>query len=323
MNGVMPLDFHATIFCGEARKALGEDNWTYGFCEKSGMIAVFDGCGGSGARKHEDYNNHSEAYMASRLCSGALFECIQKHFPLSMEPKLFAEQVITPYLTDSIKANIPAEKPNGIKIKGMRTLPSTMAAALLQAEDENVISVSPIWAGDSRVYLLDGTGLSQLTVDDSNQPDPMEGLYDDGTLTNVICADRPMSLNCRTYKLRSPFIVIAATDGCFAYVSSPMEFEGMILHTMLESANVAQWEDNLQKLIASYAGDDHTLCMASLGYGSFDAVQQAFQKRYEHLRKNYLETVWATPWEDRETRRKLWASYRVTYMKYIEGENRS
>lgn len=322
MNKTLPLDFHTTVFCGEARKALGEDNWAYGFCEDSGIIAVFDGCGGSGARKHDDYNNHSEAFMAARLCSGALYECIQQHFPVNISPDVFARQIVEPYLTDVIKANIPTEKTNSIKIKGMRTLPSTMAAALIRMERGKELSVSPIWAGDSRVYILDSTGLSQLTIDDSNQPDPMEGLYDDGTLTNVICVDKPVHLNCSTFIIKPPFIVIAATDGCFGYVSSPMEFEGMILHTMLESSSIAQWEDNLKKLIASYAGDDHTLCLASFGYGSFVTIQQTFQNRYNYLRKNYLETVWATPWEDRDTRRSLWTSYRRNYMKYIEGGKR-
>lgn len=322
MDRKLPLDFHTSIFCGEVRKALGEDNWAYGFCEGSGIIAVFDGCGGSGARKHDDYDSHSEAFMASRLCSGALFECIQKHFPTNLEPTAFANKVIAPYIADAIKANIPVEKPNSIKITGMRTLPATMAAALIQTDKTNELCISPIWAGDSRVYILDSTGLSQLTVDDSNQPDPMEGLYDDGTLTNVICVDKQVRLNCHTFRIKPPFMIIAATDGCFGYVSSPMEFEGMILHTMLESSNVAQWEDNLQKLIASYAGDDHTLCLASFGYGSFPTIQQAFRKRYEELRNNYLETVWATSWKDRDTRRRLWASYRQNYMKYIEGGKR-
>ncbi len=322
MNKTLPLDFHASIFCGEVRTALGEDNWAYGFCEDSGIIAVFDGCGGSGARKHEEFAGHSEAFMASRICSGALFERIQEHFPCTMEPAQFAQQVLAPYIADAIRVNTPPEKPNGIRIKGMRTLPSTMAAALIQTGDKNELQVSPIWAGDSRVYVLDATGLSQLTVDDSNQPDPMEGLYDDGTLTNVICQDRPVALNCRTFRFKPPFMMIAATDGCFGYVSSPMEFEGMILHTMLESGCVAQWEDNLHKLIASYAGDDHTMCLASFGYGSFQNMQRVFAGRYNELRSRYLETVWETPWEDRDTRRRLWAGYRKNYMKYIEGEHR-
>ena len=259
--------------------------------------------------------------MAARLCSGALYECIQSCFPINASPDTFVKEQLEPCLIGAIKANMPAEDANRPPIKGMRTLPSTMASALIQTGSGTELAVSPVWAGDSRIYILDASGLSQLTVDDSNQTDPMEGLYDDGTLTNVICADKPVYLHYRTFKIKPPFIVIAASDGCFGYVSTPMEFEGMILHTMLESSSTAQWEDNLQKLIASYAGDDHTLCLASFGFGSFQAIQHSFHKRYDYLRKNYLETVWETPWEDRETRRKLWAHYRTNYMKYIEDGN--
>ena len=322
MGKSLPLDFSVLKFCGEVREGYGEDNWCYGFCENIGMAAVFDGCGGSGARQHRDYADHSEAYMASRLCAGAVYECMQRNFPCNDSTEQFVQEMLVTAINDRLKSNIPLESPSGIKISGLRTLPSTMAAVLIRTCNDGSLEVSPIWAGDSRVYILDATGISQLTIDDSNQPDPMEGLYDDGTLTNVLCADKPIKLNCRTIHIRPPFMVIAASDGCFGYVSTPMEFEGMILHTMLESCNIAQWEDNMQKLIASFAGDDHTLLLASFGFGSFEAIQKSFSGRYDELRKTYLETVWETPWEDRNIRRRLWADYRKNYMKYIESEQK-
>lgn len=320
MGKALPLDFHVTGFCGEVRENLGEDCRVYGFCQDAGIIAVFDGCGGSGARTHEEYGNHSEAYMASRICAGALYECMQAELTNIQDPVEFVRKTVVPHLGQAVRANAPAYR-SGIRIKGMRTLPTTMAAALIRTEPKNMLSVTPIWAGDSRVYILDSTGLSQLTVDDSNQPDPMEGLYDDGTLTNVICQDQPIRLNCRTLTLKPPFMVITATDGCFGYVSTPMEFEGMILHTLLESENVAQWEENLRKLVAQYAGDDHTLCLASFGYGDYETLLETFRPRYEQLQESCLNTVWSTPWEDRDTRRGLWAEYRKNYLKYMEAED--
>lgn len=320
MKNVLPLDFHPSVFCGESVATHGEDSWTHVFCKNYGIIAVFDGCGGSGARSHSEYSGYSEAFMASRLCAGSVYSCVQsktKDFS-ETEPDIIVHQILEPAIEDVLRANKIAEKSGGVSIKGMRTLPSTMAAALIHAKG-NSIAVSPIWAGDSRVYVLDASGLSQLSVDDSNQPDPMEGLYDDGILTNVLCADSSVRLNCCTHYIKPPFLAIAATDGCFGYVSTPMEFEGMILHTLLESNNVAQWEDNLQKLIASFAGDDHTLCMASFGFGSFENMQSSLSKRYSNLHRTYLEKVWSAPWEDRDLRRELWASYRNNYMKYIEG----
>lgn len=318
MGKSLPLDFSALKFCGEARAAHGEDNWCFGFSQDAGIVAVFDGCGGSGARQHKIYGDHSEAYMASRLCAGAVYECVQKYFPGSVPTEQFVQETLLPFIRQRLTANVPPE--GNMRISGLRTLPSTMAAALIRQCPDGMVEISPVWAGDSRVYLLDATGLSQLTTDDTNQPDPLEGLYDDGTLLNVICADRPVKLNCRTIRVKPPFMVLAASDGCFGYVSTPMEFEGMILHTMLETSSVAQWEDQLQRLIASFAGDDHTMVLASFGYGSFQAMQKCFAGRYAQLRQQYLDTVWATPWEDRDTRRRLWSEYRENYMKYIESE---
>lgn len=314
-----PLDFHPLNFSGQIRPDLGEDNWCYGFTENAGLIGIFDGCGGSGARTHEIFDNHSEAYMASRLAAGAFYECFHKGAFQGRTPEQFARWTEA-YLSRRLKANAPRYGSGSVVIRGMRTFPTTMAAVLLQTAENGEMLVSPIWAGDSRVYLLDVNGLAQLTVDDSNQPDPMEGQYDDGVLTNLVCEDKPIHLNVRTIRVRPPFMVVVATDGCYGYVSTPMELEGMILHTMLESPSVGVWEENLQKLVASFAGDDHTMCLASFGYSSFDNIQRAFTGRYEKLRAEYLEQIWATPWEDRDTRRMLWSEYRRNYMKYIEGD---
>lgn len=318
----LPLDFEALHFCGEVRPGYGEDNWCYGFANSSGMIAVFDGCGGSGSRQHFAYKNHTEAYMASRLCSGALYESMQSSLTGDFTAETLTKQVLEGAFHACIACNVPPEGSSSFKMNGLRTLPTTMASVHIQWAADGRLLVSPIWAGDSRAYILDATGLSQITDDDSTQTDPMEGQYDDGILTNIICGDNPVKLHCCTYKIKPPFMILAATDGCFGYVSSPMEFEGMILHMMLESHSIAQWEENLCNLIGSYAHDDHTLCLASFGYGSFDNIQNAFARRYNDLRKTFLEPVWTLPWEDRDARRKLWSAYRPNYMKFIEGDDR-
>ena len=322
MKMSLPLDFETLHFCGEVRPGYGEDNWCYGFANSSGMIAVFDGCGGSGSRQHKAYQDHTEAFMAARLCAGSLYESMHSSFTGEFTAEALTTQVLENAFNTCIACNVPPVGSSSFKMKGLRTLPSTMASVLVQRADNGELLVSPIWAGDSRAYILDSTGLSQMTDDDSTQKDPMEGQYDDGILTNIICGDNPVNLHYCTYKVKPPFMVLAATDGCFGYVSTPMEFEGMILHTMLESSSVAQWEDNLRNLIGSFAHDDHTLCLASFGYGSFENIQKTFETRYHELRQAFLEPVWALPWEDRDSRRKLWAKYRPNYMKFIEGDDR-
>lgn len=319
MEKNLPLDFAPLNFNGEIKKGAGEDNWTYGFTDRMGLIAVFDGCGGSGCMKHSVYRNHTEAYMASRLSSGNVYECMHRSFPGDPNADFFVKRILEQTLSARITANVPPMDPSTKRIKGLRLLPSTMASVLIQCTDGADLLVSPIWAGDSRAYVLDETGLSQITVDDSTQTDPMASVT--GVITNVISGDTSISLNHRTYRIKPPFMVVAVTDGCYESGSTPMDMEGMILHTLLESSSVAQWEDNLYHLIGDRASDDHTLCLVSFGYGNFANLQKCFAGRYKTLRRDFLEPLWAQP-EDPQVRSGLCDRYRPNYMKYIEGEQR-
>ena len=97
-----------------------------------------------------------------------------------------------------------------------------------------------------------------------------------------------------------------------------MEFEGVLLNTLLKTNSVADWETILANTIGSVAGDDHTLCLAAYGYGSYSALQKSFTKRYSLLERSYLAPVANIPVEDREGRFALWSSYRDNYMRYIK-----
>lgn len=321
MDRRIPLNFILN-FCGEIRKDQGEDNWFYSFGSSAGMLGVFDGCGGAGARTSEHYAGHTEAFMASRLCAGVFYESFNEVYPGAMSASEFASRVLTPNLIRRFQENAPPQDTTGFQIRGsmVRTLPTTAAAVLIQQDRESELLVSPIWAGDSRVYVMDATGLAQLTMDDTSVPDPMENQYEDGVLKNIICQDRPVRLRVRSLRIKPPFVILAATDGCFGYVSTPMEFEGLLLETMLKAENVGQWEESLKAAIGSFAGDDHTMCLAALGYRDFQSIQRVFAKRYECLEQQFLATVRRTPLEDRDTRRVLWSQYKQGYMRYLRGE---
>lgn len=306
------LDFLLSL-CREMIPGHGEDSFCHSFRDGAGLLAVFDGCGGAGARTHDFYTGHTEAYMASRLCAGAFYDTFRE-----------ARGPVTPQqLGDAalarLKTYTPPAEAEGFTLMGsmVRTLPTTVAAALVSREDGG-ISVTAAWAGDSRVYLLDGSGLAQLTVDNTSVPDPMDTLYDDGVLRNVLCADRAVTIHSATVQPKLPFVVLAATDGCFGYVSTPMEFEGMLLRTLLEAESPAQWEQGLSEAMGAVAGDDHCFCLASFGYGSFAALKESLQPRYTWLRQCFLEQVSALPLEDRASRTALWLQYRDAYFRYMK-----
>lgn len=318
MSFSLPLDFILS-FRGDKIPDHGEDSYCYCFCDSAGLLGAFDGCGGAGARTHEAYSGHTEAYMASRLCAGAFYDAFRKLFPCEEPTEQLLVNVFLPEALNRLRAYAPAQDTT-LQIRGsiVRTLPTTAAVAILRQMDPDAVTVSAVWAGDSRIYVLDAHGLSQLTVDDTSVPDPMENLYEDGILKNIFCSDKAVRLRCNTVQLQPPFLVFAATDGCFGYVSTPMEFEGLLLHTLLQAPGPAQWEESLAEYIGKTAGDDHTLCMASLGYGSFEALQKDLSPRFEHLKQNYLLPLRDLPLDDRQSRYDLWAQYKHIYNRYLK-----
>lgn len=321
MQNNLPLDFILS-FCREMVDGHGEDSYCYSFGDTAGILGVFDGCGGAGARKHAYYSGKTEAYMASRLCAGAFYDQFRENHPSKLSPGEVAEQIFAPAVRLRLRAFQPPKTGGDMRIMGsmVRTLPTTAAAAYIQTTRNKGLQVSAMWAGDSRVFVLDAGGLAQLTVDDTSVPDPMENTYEDGILKNIFCTDRKVKIHCNTLRLRPPFVVIAATDGCFGYVSTPMEFEGILINTLLNSDTPAQWEEKLAELIGQTAGDDHTLCLAAFGYQSFSALQKSLSGRYAYMVKTYLNPVSALPVDDRQSRHALWDTYRQDYMRYLKDE---
>ncbi len=317
MSNCLPLDF-VLSFCCDMIPNNGEDSYCYSFCDRAGLLGAFDGCGGAGSRKHEYYSDHTEAYMASRLCAGAFYDCFRETFPCELSPKQIAEEIFAPKAVQRMMSFQPPKDETGFRVTGsmVRTLPTTAAAALIQQKSAAELTVSAIWAGDSRVYLLNSEGLAQLSIDDTSVSDPMENIYEDGILRNVFCCDRPVKLHCKTIQVRLPFMVFAATDGCFGYVSTPMEFEGILLNTLLSSGSVSEWENRLANVIGGVAGDDHTLCLASLGYSSFAALKKSYTQRFTNLKEYFLIPVSKMPLEDRQSRFRLWDQYKKNYLRF-------
>lgn len=315
----LPLTFLLS-FCREKVADNGEDSYCYSFSDTAGMLGVFDGCGGAGARRHDYYSGKTEAYMASRLCAGAFYDAFRSHCPLEMPVSEFAQQVLKTTAVEQLVRFQPPKEEGGPVLRGsmVRTLPSTAAVAITELLEDGSVKVSALWSGDSRVYILDEQGLAQLTVDDASVKDPMLNIYEDGVLRNMFASDRPVWLNCREVVVKPPFMVITSTDGCYGYVSTPMEFEGLLLQTMLGASSVAEWESTLADTIGSFAGDDHTLCLAAFGYKNLVELQQCMEPRMQYLWDNYIAPLRDVPVEIREPRFALWEHYKQDYTRYLE-----
>ena len=111
----------------------------------------------------------------------------------------------------------------------------------------------------------------------------------------------------------APFLVIAATDGCFGYVPSPMHFEHLVLAALRDAPDTDGWSAAVQAAVSAVTGDD--AAMATLGIGAdHDGFRRLFEQRTAEL-----ERKWITPLDDldRELRARLWAAYKAGYEEYL------
>jgi hypothetical protein len=168
-------------------------------------------------------------------------------------------------------------------------------------------------------------------VDDiRDRGDAMANLREDSVVSNAMSADTDFVVHHRQVELTAPFLVIAATDGCFGYVPSPMHFEHLVLAALRDAPDTDGWSATVQATISAVTGDD--AAMATLGVGAdLDGFRELFAPRTAEL-----ERRWITPLDDldtelreqerrlgelraarRERQAQLWGAYKPSYEEYL------
>lgn len=286
----------SSFFDGESRKDI---NYV--------MAGVFDGCGGLGSKHYPLFENHTGAYIASRVVAGAT----QDWFATRMDPSsknLWTSQLKTAY-SEALQRYKMGDN-SKLQIKGSMTkdFPTTAICALISYGTVSTnATVDFIWAGDSRGYILTGSGLYLLTKDDVSGEDALSNIKNDGVLTNVISASGRFELHQAEFVLPSPCMVICATDGCFNYLESPIHFEYTLLKNLVLSQNAQDWENRIKQSLLGVAGDDFTMTIMIQGYDTFENMKVNYIQRVAHLEKNYI-ALWADTNE--QEHQALWTKYR-------------
>ena len=311
------------LFIHTAPKLPGEDERTVAVRVDNGeyLISVTDGCGGAGGRRYPQADNWTGARLASHEAGRAL----QRWFldPSRTESNTIqAEQQaaeIHAVLKGTFNRLAVPLKSSSLIIHNMgSTMPTTLSAVTAMVVGPRRIRLRYFWAGNSRGYLLYWDGLHQITRDDSvGQLDPFEDLQKDGVLNNVICANQDFAVNAWELTVSDPCIILSASDGVFSYFLSPVEFEGLLLQTMMEANTPSEWENALRREIGEIAGDDHTLQLAVLGFQTFQAIKTAYTSRWETWRERYGKKLEVCKeMEDPEAAlAALWADYKTGYMR--------
>ena len=269
---------------------------------KSGLISVFDGLGGAGSAVYEEKENssHTGAYFASRLAK----EIVCEYFKSRLQTESTKNQENTTWrdleveLGEKFKKRAVELDKNPSKIKSplINRLPTTMAAIYFRENTEypKEYTCYPIWAGDSRCYILKPSdGLQQITQDElKSQGDAFENLLNDSPLSNYINADIEFSLQSRKLEVEIPCVLLVATDGCFSYFPTPIHFEDLLLSTLHAAEDKKRWKENLEDKLEGIAGDDVSMVIVAIGWDdNFKALKRDFKNRYNGIKKKYFDRL--------------------------------
>jgi serine/threonine protein phosphatase PrpC len=263
-----------------------------------GLLGVFDGMGGAGGRVYDTpEGRHSGAWIAARFARNVverlMLELIKPEWNLD-GPATAAE--LQRVLASSLSARLAELKApeTSLRSKLVKALPTTMTLAVLQRTDPAAGSYAChlFWAGDSRAYAVDPeAGARQLTADDLRSGgDAMRNLTDDSVMSNCVSADTPFHVNHRQVELQAPFLLLCASDGCFAYVRSPMHFEHLLLSTLQAAGDAESWRRALEAAVTAVTGDDASLALLGVG-DDLGGFKRRFKDRTAELRRRFIDPL--------------------------------
>lgn len=274
----------SALFCiaGEMKTENGEDSYYYSVKDNKIIVSVFDGCGGIGSRRYANYSGKTGAYVASRAVCGGVKEWFEKsdNEPLKIKNEIDRTLKVCEKFADA-----------GGRIMGSlgKSFPTTAAISMITTSN-NGVEITNMWSGDSRCYMLNNKGLHQISRDDVEGEDALTNLSDDGVLKNVITSNVSFVVNQKKVMANYPCVVFSATDGCFGYMSTPMDFEYMLLETLMESENIEEWKINLNQKFIEFSSDDYTMSVAAFGFNSFVEMKNYFLPRKELVQNRIIES---------------------------------
>jgi hypothetical protein len=155
--------------------------------------------------------------------------------------------------------------------------------------------------------VLKKSGLQQISQDNLTQDlDAFENLLQDAPISNCINAEGDFQLFSKKSIFNEPIVLIAATDGCFGYLPTPLHFEYYLLATLhhLQICTLEMWQQALLWAFEANAGDDISLALVTLGFASFEELKFATIDRFVSLKKLIFSD---------KTPQQQWEEYKKDY----------
>lgn len=327
----------------EKKIGLGEDSEPI-FLKKDSFVAigVLDGMGGAGgAECNSDYGeSHTKAYVASRIIRDTIEKVLLQlsTLPNSSDLIQLLEKTIT-HRYEEERLKYPPKSKGGLRSTLIKEYPTTLAMVLVSINDDRYL-IDSIWAGDSRNYIWNMNGIFQISLDDlKGNLDPLQNLREDAPMSNCLQADAPIRLNHKriSIPLGERFLIMSATDGCFGYCPSPMDFEKLLLESLRNSDSNDDWKGRLSRAFESVTADDFSYSMAAFNFARFKDLnkfarkllkgnlQKYFLKRNEYenavRKKQQLETK-ISEYEDELLSQinEIWPTYKQSYLKFMSTD---
>lgn len=300
--------------------------------DKANVVGVFDGMGGAGASVCDSKygTGHTKAYVASRIVKDTVSSYMDEKFNSdnpSINENEIKELIVQRLMSE--QNDYPATFSSKLRSKLVRDYPTTIALVVMTQHDD-AISIDSYWAGDSRCYVWTQRGLFQISVDDiTDGGDPLDNLHNDAPMSNCISADEDFHINHNHYMLPcEPMAIIAATDGCFGYFSTPMHFEYVLKECLQSANNIDEWRDKLNSTIQEVTGDDVSLSLIAVGYDNFHSFKQLMYSPVEGMRRIHkLELMMSDLQRELNIVNKKykqwidtsWTKYKSKYLMYLNN----
>ena len=328
----------------EKRIGRGEDSDPILFQSKSGdfvAVGVFDGMGGAGSVEclsdfSEEDNHKTKAYVASRIIRNAINNLL--HSTANNEIRdlriKLKDAILARYAEE--KEKYPSKSKISLRSSLIKDYPTTLALSTVQIVEDKFL-INSYWAGDSRNYLWTKDGFFQISKDDlKGDLDPLDNLAEDAPMSNCLHADgsfKIQQISIDTLPSTEKIIMISATDGCFSYFPSPMDFERVLNSTLLSSQSLEEWERKLVEEFEAVTADDFSFGIATIGFKDFKDIKRSIAQLNKSS-KVYFNKRKTWEWEIKKAERKVanlhkrigqelltsWSKYKTDYLKYLETD---
>ena len=261
-----------------------EDSFSYCFNEAGGFIGVFDGHGEMDSTNYSKLGGRSGGYIASRLAAESTLKMFQNgNFTFSEMDSIKLGSDLKKYI-EKVKKNFSSDCDRVL-------LPTTASIVACDFSKDDTMMFEYLWAGNSRGYLLDKSGLCQITQDDLVEEINPINPEEKPRVINLINGETDFKINIKTVKTDRPSVVVTATDGAYNCFSTPMEFEYALLYTLNRAKSISHWEHLLKRLINELAKDVFTVMIAGFGFDDFKDLKRYFFERTKAMYSEYIDPI--------------------------------